>query len=64
MWPCIVRIHDQLPFTFIYTPSNDLGQNISDIVGGLLHLSFWHGMPSTTWNTWGFQTSVQNNFGF
>jgi hypothetical protein len=24
------------------TPSNDLGENISDIIGGREHLSFWH----------------------
>jgi hypothetical protein len=26
------------------TPSNDLGENIADIVGGCEYLSFWHGM--------------------
>jgi hypothetical protein len=25
-------------------PNSDLGENISDIVGGRKHLSFWHGM--------------------
>jgi hypothetical protein len=37
-------MHDQRPFTCLSTPSNDLGENISDIVGGREHLSFWHGM--------------------
>jgi hypothetical protein len=43
MWPCIVRMYDQTPFTFFSTPSNDFGENRLDIVGGREHLSFWHG---------------------
>jgi hypothetical protein len=35
-------MHDQPPFTSLSTPSNDLGENISDMIGGLDHLSFWH----------------------
>jgi hypothetical protein len=27
----IVRMHDQSPFIFLSTPSNDLGANISDV---------------------------------
>jgi hypothetical protein len=56
-------MHDQPPFTSLSTPSNDLGENISDIVGGREDLSFWHGMASTTWNPWGFLTNVSINFG-
>jgi hypothetical protein len=37
-------MHDQPPFTSLSTPSNAFGVNISDIVGGREHLSFWHGM--------------------
>jgi hypothetical protein len=47
MWPCIVRIHDQRPFTSLSTPSNDLGETISDIISGREYLSFWHDM---TWH--------------
>jgi hypothetical protein len=54
-------MHDQLPFTSFSTPGNDLDANISDMVGGREHLSFWHGvawhgmawhgMASTMWNS-------------
>jgi hypothetical protein len=37
-------MHDQLPFTSLSTLSNDLGENISDILGGREHLSFWYGI--------------------
>jgi hypothetical protein len=35
-------MHNQPPFTSLSTPSNGLSENISDIVGGREHLSFWH----------------------
>jgi hypothetical protein len=44
MWRCIVRMHDQLPFTSLSTLSNDLGENTLDIVGSREYLSFWHGI--------------------
>jgi hypothetical protein len=45
MSPCIIRMRDQFPFTsFQYTSSNDLSENLLDIVGGRKHLSFWHGI--------------------
>jgi hypothetical protein len=37
---------DQSPFASLSTPSNDIGENISDIVGGPVHLSFWHGITN------------------
>jgi hypothetical protein len=46
MWLCIVRMHDQPPFTSFFIPSNDLGENISDTVSGREYLSFWHGINS------------------
>jgi hypothetical protein len=61
VWPCIVRIHDQPLFTSLSTPINNLGESISDIVGGCEHLSF--GMASMTWNPWGFQKNIGINFG-
>jgi hypothetical protein len=42
-------------------PSNDLGENISDIDGGREHLSF--GMASTTLNPGEFQANIRINFG-
>jgi hypothetical protein len=57
------RMHDQPPFTALSTPSNDLREIISDLVGGREHLFFWHDMASTTWNPWGVQPNVGINVG-
>jgi hypothetical protein len=49
MRPCIVCVHDQSPFTFLSTPNNDFGENISDIGGGREDLSFcmtWYGLSN------------------
>jgi hypothetical protein len=35
----------------------------SDLVGDCEHLSFWHAMTSTTWNSWQFHKNVRINFG-
>jgi hypothetical protein len=40
-------MHDEPSFTYLSTPSNDLGENISDLLGGRENLSFCHGM---TWH--------------
>jgi hypothetical protein len=40
----------------------DLGENISDMVGGREHLAFGYGMAQTTWNPRGFQPNVRINF--
>jgi hypothetical protein len=45
---------------FHSTPSNDLGENISDIAGGREHLSFWLGINNL--QSMGFQTNVSINF--
>jgi hypothetical protein len=37
-------MHHQPLFTSFFTPSNNLGDNISDMGGGREHLSFSHGM--------------------
>jgi hypothetical protein len=37
-------MYDQTPFTFLSTPSNDLGENISDIMGGREYLSLWQSL--------------------
>jgi hypothetical protein len=31
MWPCTVRMQDQLSFTSLSMPSNEFGEKISDI---------------------------------
>jgi hypothetical protein len=41
-------MREQPPFTSLSMPSNDLGDNISDIVGDREHFSFWHRMASAT----------------
>jgi hypothetical protein len=40
MYPWIVRRHHQLPFTSRATPNNNLGENISDLVGAVNISSF------------------------
>jgi hypothetical protein len=37
---CIVRLHDQALFASLSTPSNDLGENILDIVAAMNISSF------------------------
>jgi hypothetical protein len=55
-------MHDQPPFTSLhFTPSNDLGEDILDRVGGREHLSLR--IASITWNPWGFPRNASINFG-
>jgi hypothetical protein len=64
MWHCIARMHDQSPFTSLSMPSNDSGENISDIRtwSAVVNISPL-GMASTAWNPWGLQTNVSIDFG-